>query len=248
MIKFEIIKSYQELKKMERLIEFSQMVVDGQIIYRFDHIATVAIDSHYYVTVFRRYNSDFNIMVQDYNGDIYLHQDYTVRDSIHTILCLNDSCIYTMNATSYKHNGPIPSLFPDIANMRWTEIHGRYQTVSVNFGGVFYAPSNPYSTSSMMSSTKASTTSSTTSSTMFSEYIKPEMYSNAETNRMSHEEAARTLSSISTPYINDEILNSYLININDSDSDDSYYSNDSNYIYDSDDYTILRNGRKVPKF
>jgi len=45
--------------------------------------------------------------------------------------------MYTISATSYKHNGPVPSLFPDIADMRWTEIHGKYQTVSVNFGGVF---------------------------------------------------------------------------------------------------------------
>jgi hypothetical protein len=45
--------------------------------------------------------------------------------------------MYTIGATSYKHNGPVPSLFPDIADMRWTEIHGKYQTISVNFGGVF---------------------------------------------------------------------------------------------------------------
>ena len=83
-----------------------------------------------------RSNSDYNIIVQDYNNDIYLHQDYTVRDSIHTILCLQSN-MYTIGATSYKHNGPVPSLFPDIADMRWTEIHGKYQTVSVNFGGVF---------------------------------------------------------------------------------------------------------------
>jgi hypothetical protein len=121
---------------MDRLIEISQMVIDGKIIYRFDHIATVSIDGRCYFNVFRRYNSDYNIIVQDYNNDIYLHQDYTVRDSIHTILCLQSN-MYTIGATSYKHNGPVPSLFPDIADMRWTEIHGKYQTVSVNFGGVF---------------------------------------------------------------------------------------------------------------
>lgn len=122
---------------MDRLIEISQMVIDGKIISRFDHIATVSIDGRCYFNVFRRYNSDYNIIVQDYNNDIYLHQDYTVRDSIYTILCLNKSNMYTIDATSYKHNGPVPSLFPDIADMRWTEIHGKYQTVSVNFGGVF---------------------------------------------------------------------------------------------------------------
>jgi hypothetical protein len=37
-----------------------------------------------------------------------------------------------MDGISIKHNGPIPSLIPDIVNMRWTEVHGRYQTAIVN--------------------------------------------------------------------------------------------------------------------
>jgi len=118
------------------LVELSQMVINGTIVSKFDHIATIYIDDSYYFDVFRRYNSDYNFMICDYNDDIYLHQDFTVRDSINTILCL-ESNMYTIEAISYLHNGPVPSL--EMAHMRWTEIHSRYQTASINLGGVFQA-------------------------------------------------------------------------------------------------------------
>jgi len=125
---------------MNKLEELSQIVVDGKIISKLDHIATIHINGRKYFNVYRRYNSEFNILVEDYNDDIYLHKDYTVRNSLHTILCLtyyDSNNIYTLDATSYKHNGPVPSLVPDIADMKWTEIHTKYHTVSVNFGGIF---------------------------------------------------------------------------------------------------------------
>lgn len=108
------------------------MVVNGTIISKFDHIATVYLDGRMYFNVFRRYNSDYNIVIQDYNNDVYLHQDYIIKESINSILCMNNN-IYTLGATSYKHNGPVPSLMPDIADMRWTEVHGKYQKIDVNF-------------------------------------------------------------------------------------------------------------------
>ena len=113
------------------LIELSRMIVNNSVISKFDHIATIYIDGRYYFKVFRRYNSDFNIMIQDYNDDIYLHQDFIVKESLNTIMC-TQSNMYTMDGISIKHNGPIPSLIPDIENMRWTEVHGKYQTVIVN--------------------------------------------------------------------------------------------------------------------
>jgi hypothetical protein len=136
-------------QRNERLNELSQIVMDGVITSKLDHIATVFINGRYYFTVFRRYNSPYNIVIEDYNSDIYLHQDYTVRKSLQTILCLRDydaRNIYTLNATSYKHNGPAPALEQksvnsyDIADMRWTEIQSNYQAVNVNFGGLFQDP------------------------------------------------------------------------------------------------------------
>lgn len=118
---------------MNKLEELSLMVINGKIVCKFDHIATIYMNDRYYFNVFRRYNSDYNILIEDYNGDIYLHQDYTVKESISTILCVETN-IYTLEAISYKHNGPVPSVHPDIADMRWTEVHEKYQAVHVNFG------------------------------------------------------------------------------------------------------------------
>jgi len=126
-----------------RLNELSQIVIDGVVTYKLDHIATVSINSRHYFNVFRRYNSVYNIVVEDNNADIYLHQDYTVRKSLQTVMCLPDyeaANIYTWNATSYKHNGPVPSMSVDIADMRWTELHMNYQAVSVNFRCIFQDP------------------------------------------------------------------------------------------------------------
>jgi hypothetical protein len=118
------------------------MIVDGNIIHKLDQIATIHINNRYYFSVFRRYNSPYNIVIEDYNGDIYLHKDQTVRSSLKTIMCLPDyeiSNMYTWNATSYKHNGPLPSTDKDIADMYWSEVQGLYHAVSVNFGGIFYS-------------------------------------------------------------------------------------------------------------
>jgi len=126
-----------------RLNELSQLVIDGVVTYKLDHIATVFINSRHYFNVFRRYNSVYNIVVEDNNADIYLHQDYTVRKSLQTVMCLSEheaAHLYTWNATSYKHNGPVPSMSVDIADMRWTELQTNYQAVSVNFRGIFEDP------------------------------------------------------------------------------------------------------------
>lgn len=125
------------------LIKLSTMIIDGQITHKLDHIATININDRHYFTIFRRYNSPYNIVIEDYNQDIYLHQDHTVRASLKTILCLTDyitSNIFTRNATSYKHNGPVPSNSYDIADMRWSELQSQYQAVNVNFGGIFSEP------------------------------------------------------------------------------------------------------------
>jgi hypothetical protein len=116
------------------------MVMSGEVIHKLDHIATIYINNRYYFNVFRRYNSPYNIVVEDNNDDIHLHQDYTVRTSLKTILCLSDSLannIYTVNATSIKHNGDVP-IGRDILDMRWTDIHTQYVAITVNFGGIFY--------------------------------------------------------------------------------------------------------------
>lgn len=117
----------------------SQMVVGGQVMYKFDHIAVIYIDGRHYFNVYRRYNSPYNIMIEDYNMDVHLHQDHTMRTSLKTVLCLPDSTnMYMCCADSFKHNGPV---LTDILDMRWSEIQAQFQAVNVHLSGVFEPPS-----------------------------------------------------------------------------------------------------------
>ncbi len=113
----------------------SQMVIGGQVMYKFDHIAVIYIDGRHYFNVYRRYNSPYNIMIEDYNMDVHLHQDYTMRTSLKSVLCLPDSTnMYMCCADSFKHNGPV---LTDILDMRWIEIQAQFQAVNVHLSGVF---------------------------------------------------------------------------------------------------------------
>lgn len=124
-----------------KLIDLAKMVVDGGITYKLDFIAKIQINDWFFFNVFRRYNSPYNFVIEDHCGDVYLHQDYTVRKSLQTVLCLSDTDarnLYTRSSFSYKHTGPVPSLTEDLADLRWSEIQSRYLAVSVNFGGVYW--------------------------------------------------------------------------------------------------------------
>jgi hypothetical protein len=129
-----------EEMRASKLNNLCQMVINDTIVYKWDHIATIYINARMYFNVFRRYNSPYNIMIEDSNYDIYLHQDHTIRTSLKTILMLSDADaqnMYTHVAYSYKHAGPVPSLSKDLADMRWTELQANYQSVSVDFCGIF---------------------------------------------------------------------------------------------------------------
>jgi hypothetical protein len=127
--------------RSQRLIDLSKMVINDTITHKLDHLATIYINKNFYFSVYRRYNSPYNIVIEDKNSDIYLHQDHTIRTSLKTVLCLDDyltSKIYTLDATSYKHSGPVPSMDKDVADMRWTELQGNYHAAVINFGSIFY--------------------------------------------------------------------------------------------------------------
>jgi len=123
------------------LTQVSEMAVNGSIIYKLDHIATIYIDNLFYFNVYRRYNSPYNIVIQDNNYDIHLHQDYTVRTSLQNVLCLQDqqsNMFYTDYTYSFRYNGPIQNLSSlDILDMRWSEIHYNYQGVIINVNGLY---------------------------------------------------------------------------------------------------------------
>jgi hypothetical protein len=120
----------------QRLAELAAMVVDGEHTYKLDHIATIHIGERFYFTVFRRYNSPYNIVVEDYNDDFYLFQNETVRCTLANILCLSegeDAQLSTRMLFSFKHNGPAMSITSrDPLDMTWLELQERFEAANMN--------------------------------------------------------------------------------------------------------------------
>jgi hypothetical protein len=122
---------------------FSQLSFGSTIISKLDHIGIIYLSGRHYFNVFRRYNSVYEIVIEDFNGDFYFHKDYKVRDSIRSIMCLSRGRmeqLETYSAFSIKHaSSPLTEL-NDIPNMRWSEIQSRYYAISVDFGGIIDEP------------------------------------------------------------------------------------------------------------
>lgn len=247
----------------ERLNQLSQMIIDGHITSKLDHIATINISGRHYFNVFRRYNSPYNIVIEDYNSDIYLHQDHTVRKSLQTVLCLPDyeaSNIYTWNATSFKHNGPVPSVDKDLADMRWTEIHSQFYAVNVNFGGIFHQePLIPYPPEEDI------TPPGTPIAQMIPSVLTPPPAPARPTLNNNDNQAANILLTLSIPKMDNtfkmsesdgptlsmrfaDILKRQpecYCEMHGSDDDESYVSDDEDV--NENNFIVLRNGTMIPK-
>jgi hypothetical protein len=234
-------------QRNERLIDLSKMAIDGTIAHKIDHIATVNINGRHYFNVFRRYNSPYNIVIEDNNTDIYLHQDNTIRESLQTVLCLPDwetDNIYTWNATSYRHNGPIPSISHDIADMRWTEVHSRFYAINVNFGGIF----NDYHTTHNTVINPPSTPIT---------HIHPPNVTAGPDQPISDVEAAHILLTLSIPPHSDFFVmaesDSPTLSMRFADGKkrkehiSCYCQMDSDDDDDENNYTVLRSGTQIPK-
>jgi hypothetical protein len=120
----------------QRLAELAAMVVNGEQTYKLDHIATIHIDGRHYFTVFRRYNSPYNIVVEDYNADFYLFQNERARQTIANILCLSEGeehQLTTKTAFSFKHNGEAPlGASGEMLDMSWLEVQAQFEALNVN--------------------------------------------------------------------------------------------------------------------
>lgn len=238
----------------ERLADISKMIIDGNIVHKLDNIATIFINNKFYFNVFRRYNSPYNIVIEDYNLDIYLHQDYTVRTSLKNILCLPEyeaSNIYTWAATSYKHNGPIPISDKDIVDMRWSEIHGLYQAINVNFEGIF--DNIQY----VFNDDLKDEVPSTPRNQMIPELTCPPDAPSRPTITKEDREAAHTLLTLSIPVYNNECIMSEsdgpTLSMRFADVMKRKSYNEESYMDQEDDdikeanYIVLRNGSMIPK-
>jgi hypothetical protein len=113
--------------------------VNGRIMSKLDLLATVNIYGEHYFTVYRRYNNVNEIVIEDYNGDIYLHKDIPVYKSLQTILCLNDKQMsnrYVERVFSFKYNGKPPTMTREVTEMLWSEIQELWYGVDMDVRGI----------------------------------------------------------------------------------------------------------------
>lgn len=250
----------------EKITELSQMIVDGHIVNKIDHFATIYINNIPFYNIYRRYNSPYNIVIEDMASEIYLHQDYTIRKSLQQLLSLtsiNASAIYMERGISYKHNGPIQR---DITDMKWTEVHSSYQSIFVNFEGMYTYINNTTNNTNIVKSEVE--VPSTPRNQIIVPPVEPPALVKRDKNiyilKNGEIAAANTLLSLSIPKYNNTMSESDYPEMSMKNEDirkryplkplpcRSYDSSDdeieeNNSTSDSD-YIVLRNGTKIPKY
>lgn len=123
----------------QNLLNLSYTVIHNSIQFKMDKIADVFIHGLPYFTVFRRYNSPYEIVLEDMKGETYVHKDQTVRESLQAALCLSHehaAQLYTHSAHSYRHNAALCPFATNLAELRWSDIQDHYGAVFVDFGGI----------------------------------------------------------------------------------------------------------------
>jgi len=111
------------------------MLINGQPVSKLDYVAHISIHGSGYFNVFRRYNSRYEFLVEDLNGDIHFHKDVTIRQSLQAILCLTDEQMATaviVYATGFKMQTPI-SLAIDT---HWSELHREHHGAMITVEGI----------------------------------------------------------------------------------------------------------------
>ena len=129
----------EQAQQQQNLLNLSYVVINNSIQFKMDKIADVYIHGLPYFTVFRRYNSPYEFVLEDMNGDTYVQRDQTVRESLQAVLCLSPqhaAQLYTNSAHSYRHNAPLCPFASDLADLQWSAIQEHYGAISADFGGV----------------------------------------------------------------------------------------------------------------
>ena len=128
--------STAEYGRMHRFKELSMMYINGMPVSKLDYVAHISLhDGAPYFNVFRRYNSRYEFLLEDFNGDIHYHKDVTIRQSLQAILCLTDEQMATaviVYATGFKMQTPI-SLAIDT---HWSELHREHHGAMITVEGI----------------------------------------------------------------------------------------------------------------
>jgi hypothetical protein len=131
---------YMADDRAARLQNMCMMMIDGAPVYKFDHVANIKINGTPYFTVYRRYNTIYEFVVEDYRGEFHVFMNEPIRSIVAKLLCLsnqehNDMAV--AYATSYGHNTPLYG--DDVINMPLSVVQNRFVGVNVNLYNVLWS-------------------------------------------------------------------------------------------------------------
>lgn len=127
-------QSYDYAARALRLNDISTIHANGRIFHKLDLIAVINANSAYTVNVYRRYNSDFNIVIEDCYGNLSFHQDEPMYDTLKNRFGLSDaevSSMYVSYFYSFKHGTVLNYIPCSIFTMKWSDIQDSYSALDL---------------------------------------------------------------------------------------------------------------------
>ena len=230
--------SFSQSDYCQKLVSAARTIMDAPGEYKLDFIARVFINGSQFFNVFRRYNSVYEIVVADMQGELYYRKNSSIRVTLQDIMCMNDDVadhIYTDRLFSYKHNADMSDSMPhEVADLLWTDVQSMYEAIQVDFKGVmegYYVPSTPlYSTPT---ATTALSTNEVNAAATLSHLHIPQVE-----NAFELRECDMPVSQTATSR---KRARNYCY------CEYEGYSHNSTQSDDESDYIILRNGTMIPK-
>lgn len=125
---------YDYTARTQRLNDISTINANGRYFQKLDLISVLTINSSYTFNVYRRYNSDYNIVVEDCYGNLSFHQDESLHTTLKNRCALSDvelSSIYVSYFYSFKHNTVLNYIPCSIFTMKWSDIQDKYSAVDM---------------------------------------------------------------------------------------------------------------------
>lgn len=117
------------------LSTLSEMLIQGNIISKYDLIAVIHIHGYHHFNIYRRYNSSYEIIIEDYVGDFHFHQNQTIYESLRSLLCFSDIQMATTYVTQVIYIRDFSSPFAEnLLHLRWTDIQEHFSAAIIHIG------------------------------------------------------------------------------------------------------------------
>ncbi len=119
--------------RQAKLAQLSEMIIDGNIVIKYDHIGTINYNNHRKLNVYRRYNSLFSIIIEDECLNYYVQPDLSIRQSLGNALYLSHEDVHQLHSSkclSIQHGVDVNSM--SIMELTWSQIQELYSSIIID--------------------------------------------------------------------------------------------------------------------